>query len=187
MFVWNIFLYNCQDYLSLSSNFYHQGENNQFNQILMCHDYLSLSSNIYHREINSNGSTLPVSQLEQGRARRHWSSSIIFMYWLVKLQAQLQGRVWVSDWSYICIKILNLVCCSRGGCLRYVSNFAINNIQIWRFLMGYLILHPVDSWVINALPSFCHLFVTCKANQTSWRVIRKCKVAETKQGTIPWH
>ena len=29
VFVRNIFLYNCHEYPSLSSNFYHQGENNQ--------------------------------------------------------------------------------------------------------------------------------------------------------------
>ena len=40
--------YVFHDYPSLSSNFYHQGKNNQFNHILLCHDYLSLSSNFYH-------------------------------------------------------------------------------------------------------------------------------------------
>ena len=49
VFVWDIFLYNYHDYLSLSSNFYHQGENNQFKHILLCHDYPSLSSNMYHQ------------------------------------------------------------------------------------------------------------------------------------------
>ena len=35
----DIFLYNCHDYLSLSSNFDHKGENNQLNHLLLCHDY----------------------------------------------------------------------------------------------------------------------------------------------------
>ena len=51
--VCNIFLRNnlllCHDYPSLSSNFYHQGKNNQFNHILLCHDYPCLSSNFYHQ------------------------------------------------------------------------------------------------------------------------------------------
>ena len=60
LFVPNIFLHNhqllCQDYPSLSSNFYHQGKNNQFNHLLLCHDYPRVSYdyprvslNIYHQ------------------------------------------------------------------------------------------------------------------------------------------
>ena len=49
LFVQNIFLFNYHNDQSLSSNFYHQGENNQFNHLLLCHDYPSLSSNIYHQ------------------------------------------------------------------------------------------------------------------------------------------
>ena len=44
LFVQNIFLYNCHDYPSLSSNFDHQRENNQLNHLLLCHDYPYLSS-----------------------------------------------------------------------------------------------------------------------------------------------
>ena len=44
LFVRNIFLYYCHDYPSLSSNFDHQGENNQLNHLLLCHNYPYLSS-----------------------------------------------------------------------------------------------------------------------------------------------
>ena len=77
LFVRNFFLYNCHDYPRLSSNFYHQGEttNSVTFFCVMINQILVQIYAIPPGE-NNNGATLPVSQLEQGGAWLHWSSSI---------------------------------------------------------------------------------------------------------------
>ena len=46
-------------------------------------------------------------------------------------------------------------CVIQGEVVYVMSNFATKNTKFEGpssyFLMGYLILHPVDNWVINAL------------------------------------